>query len=251
MNASYLTNLEILANYEREINKIDNTFEKPATDDSLFWLNQAVAKFVKLRYNGDFVHKTSYEQNDKRRMDLMNLFVECKEVMKSEDNNDSQLIRLPSDPESDIKEYGYTIDEYIYPKDFMYALNEDVIITDSEGGNIKPVSIFECTADSFMYRIMNSLTDFHYKNHYARPIRVRTVNGCKLLTDGKYKISNYTLGYLRYPEKIVLGEHAQDEYKEFPEHIMHEIIKIAAQMYIENQKDERYRTLTNEVLTQE
>ena len=32
---------------------------------------------------------------------------------------------------------------------------------------------------------------------------------------------------------------------------MYEIIKMAAQMYLENQKDERYRTITNEVLTQE
>ena len=71
-----MTNIEILANFEREINKIDDAVNKPATDDSLFWLNQAVAKFVKLRFNGDLVHKTSYEQNDKRRMDLIHLFIE-------------------------------------------------------------------------------------------------------------------------------------------------------------------------------
>ena len=71
-----MPNIEILANFEREINKIDDAVNKPATDDSLFWLNQAVAKFVKLRFNGDLVHKTSYEQNDKRRMDLIHLFIE-------------------------------------------------------------------------------------------------------------------------------------------------------------------------------
>jgi len=70
--------IEILESFEREINKLDNNIEKPATDDSLYWLNQAVAKFVKLRFNGDFVHDTSYEQTEKRRNDLINLFKEIK-----------------------------------------------------------------------------------------------------------------------------------------------------------------------------
>ena len=39
--------IDILASFETEINLINDTVNKPATDDSLFWLNQAVAKFVK------------------------------------------------------------------------------------------------------------------------------------------------------------------------------------------------------------
>ena len=53
--------IDILANFEREINMIDNAVEKPSTDDSLFWLNQGVGKFIKERFNGDFIHRTSYE----------------------------------------------------------------------------------------------------------------------------------------------------------------------------------------------
>jgi hypothetical protein len=34
-----MTNIEIVANFEREINKLDDTVNKPATDDSLYWLN--------------------------------------------------------------------------------------------------------------------------------------------------------------------------------------------------------------------
>ena len=39
--------IDILTSFEIEINKINDTVNKPATDDSLFWLNQAVAKFIK------------------------------------------------------------------------------------------------------------------------------------------------------------------------------------------------------------
>ena len=229
-----MRNIDILANFEREINMIDNAVEKPSTDDSLFWLNQGVAKFTKQRFNGDFVHRTSFEQNEKRRVDLIKLF-------KSETYKNVKRSSIePSYDQYDIK----------YPKDFLFALNEDVIISDSEGGHKMNTCVFECTQDSFMYRVNNSLTDFHYRHHRARPLRIRNTEGCSLLTDKNYKIHTYTLGYLRKPNEITLDE-PFNEYTDFEDVIMYEIIKIAAQMYLENKKDERYKTIVSEVSTQE
>lgn len=226
--------VKILESFEREINKLDDQINKPATDDSLYWLNQAVYKFVKTRFNGaNPPHYTAYEQNELRARDLVNLLREVninaeKEVL---DNYWQFLIK--------------------YPDDFMFALNEDVIIQSVSDPSYKMATcVFECTADSFMYRINNSLTDFHYNHKRARPLRVRTETGCKLLTDGNYNIYSYTLGYLRKPNEITL-ENPFDEYQDFPDYIMVEIIKLAAQMYIENQKDQRYQTISNEINTQE
>lgn len=229
-----MKNIDILANYEKEIGLIDDPINKPASDDSLYWLNQGMYKFIKLRFNGDFVHKTSYEQNEKRTKDLISLFksAEC----------------FPNKSCAD----GYTKYHVTYPKDFLYTLSEDVVISDTDGNNRTAVSVFECTSDSFMYRMMNSLTDFHYRRHRARPLRVRTVDGCNLLTDGKYYIQKYILGYLRKPKPITLDK-PFDEYTDFSDELMFEIIKIAAQMYIENiqEKAQRYQTISNEVNTQE
>lgn len=230
-----MKNIKILESFEQEIGYLDNSVEKPSTDDSLFWLNQAVAKFIKERFNGDFIHHTSYEQTEKRRADLINLFVEkvyTKDIQYSKTN-----------PSYD----KYTV---IYPDDFMFVLNEDVIISDAQGGNEMDTCVFECTRDSFMYRVTNSLTDFHYRYHRARPLRIRFDGGCDLLTDGNYKIKQYTLGYLRKPNEITL-QNPFDEYTDFEDIIMPEIIKIAAQMYLENKKDERYKTITAEINTQE
>lgn len=126
------------------------------------------------------------------------------------------------------------------------------------GNNAFDTSIFECTADSFMYRITNSLTDFHYKHHKARPLRIRVgLAGdnyvVRLLTDKKYTISRYHISYLRKPE-LLTDENPDDrdvEYNDFTNDVWFEIIKIAAKMYIENQADNRYRTISAEVLTQE
>lgn len=230
-----MTNIESVANFEREINKLDDAVNKPATEDSLFWLNQAINKFIKLRFNGDFVHKTAYEQTEKRREDLIKLFKEQSlEVVQGQQDENPSFLR-------------FTV---TYPNDFLYALNEDVIIDSVDGGYPMNTCVFECTRDSFMYRINNSLTDFHYKYHRARPIRIRKDNGCDLLTDKNYTISSYTLGYLRKPTELTL-DNPRAEYTDFEDHTMYEIIKMAAQMYIENQADSRYRTIVNEVNTQE
>ena len=226
--------IDILAAFELEINKIDDTMEKPLTDDSLYWLNQAIVKFVKDRFNGNAPKRTSYEQNEKRTRDLIKLLVNTPVVANGEP----------------VEHANYLEYDYNYPTDMMFVLNEDVVISDNEDGHLMDTCVFECTADSFMYRINNKLTDFHYRFHRARPLRIRTADGFKLLTDKNYKINSYSLGYLRVPTEIT-SEDPYQEYDDFSDHIWLEIIKIAAQMYIENQADPRYRTITNEVLTQE
>lgn len=232
--------IDIIASFELEINKLDDAISKPVTDDTLYWINQAVFKFVKERFNGNAPHRTSYEQNEKRTRDLVNLLCE-----KRYDAVDPEQFNT------------YDSYEYTYPdgseKDYpamMFVLNEDVVISDNNGEHLLDTCVFECTADNFMYRINNSLTDFHYRYHRARPLRIRTRNGFRLLTDKKYKINSYTLGYLRVPIEIT-SEDPETEYTDFPDYIWTEIIKIAAQMYIENQGDRRYETLSNEVSTQE
>lgn len=225
--------VDILASFELEINKINDALQKPLTDDSLYWINQAVVKFTKDRFNGNAPKRTSYEQNEKRTRDLVNLLRESKTSEFTQRNHES-----------------YDEYEYTYPADMMFVLNEDVVISDLNDGYQMDTCVFECTADSFMYRVNNKLTDFHYRFHRARPLRVRTKDGFRLLTDKKYKIQKYTLGYLKTPEEITSEDPFKD-YKDFDDNIWLEIVKIAAQMYIENQSDPRYKTITNEVLTQE
>ena len=242
-----MKNIEILTSFETEINLIDNELEKPSTDDSLYWLNQATNKFVKTRFNGDQVHHIGYEQTEKRRTDLQRLFVSTDVDLSEDEKNTSNA--------------SYDCYYITYPKDFMYALNEDVVISDLDDKYRMNTCVFECTQDSFMYRINNSITDFHYRFHRARPIRTRTDDGCILYTDKNYKISRYTLGYIKTPSVITLEKwneeteqyesSAHDNYEDFDDATMYEIIKIAAQMYLENKKDERYQTITAEVITQE
>ena len=225
--------VDLIASFELEINKLNDAINKPLTDDSLYWINQAVVKFVKDRFNGNAPKRTSYEQNEKRTRDLINLLKESKTTEFTVSSH-----------------VNYDQYEYHYPSDMMFVLNEDVVIDSINGGYEMDTCVFECTADSFMYRINNKLTDFHYRFHRARPLRIRTKDGFRLLTDKNYKIQSYTLGYLKVPTEIT-NEDPFKDYEDFEDYTWLEITKIAAQMYIENQSDPRYKTITQEVLTQE
>ena len=228
--------VDLIAAFELEINKLNDNLSKPFTDDTLYWINQAVVKFVKERFAGSAPRNLGYEQTEKRTVDLNNLLV--------------QLQLDDVKPNTDHPSYNKYV--YSYPTDppMMFVLNEDVIITDNSGGHKMDTCVFECTADSFMYRINNSLTDFHYKYHRARPLRVKTKDGFYLLTDKNYKIKTYSLGYIKVPEEIT-NDDPYKVYEDFEDFTWLEITKIAAQMDVENQADERYKTITNEVATQE
>ena len=189
--------VDILAAFELEINKINDTLEKPLTDDSLYWLNQAIVKFTKDRFNGNAPKRTSYEQNEKRTRDLINLFrttdIEPEDTLQYAGTKGGHPyyvhVKGPEQHES------YDAYIYNYPTDMMFVLNEDVVISDMNDNYKMDTCVFECTADSFMYRVNNKRTDFHYRFHRARPLRVRTKEGFKLLTDKKYKI-NRAIKYL-------------------------------------------------------
>lgn len=106
--------VDLIASFELEINKLNDSLNKPVTDDSLYWINQGVVKFTKQRFNGSLPRNTSYEQTEKRTSDLINLLKETDVTYTTFAN---------ANPSYD--EYVYE-----YPNDMMYVLNEDVIISD-------------------------------------------------------------------------------------------------------------------------
>jgi hypothetical protein len=66
--------------------------------------------------------------------------------------------------------------------------------------------------------------------HYtkARPIKLIARDLIKLYTDGKYKVSKYTISYIRKPNKIDIHKEPFAEYTDMPEHTQLEIVKLAA-----------------------
>lgn len=226
--------VELQYAFELEASNLDNyVTDKLTSSDILYWLNQGVQKFIKTRFDGNNYQRTSFEQNEKRARDLINLLT-------------TVTLDLTSSVKTSYTQYSAT-----YPDDFMFMIDENVdIYPVSDSTKVSSTDVFECTSDNYMQRVTNNLTDFHLRNGNARPLRVRTTNGCNLLTDGTYVISSYQISYIRKPNQIILTT-PFFEYTDFPDYVLNEIVKMAVQMYVENKKDQRYQTINNEVNTME
>lgn len=233
-----MKNLELQEAFELEINQLDNNIEKPKTSDIEYWLNAGLDKFVKTRYSGLNYKQVGFEQNQKRIDDLRTLVK--KYVKQFTVYPEEQIIELPSD--------------------YMFTLGETAFIASNDicwpiGPNGQPrkkqTDVLEATIENVDRQRSNSLSEFHLHGTHARPLRLFEGNEIHLYNDGKYYVKEYCLTYLRQPNKISLTAAPFEEYTDMPAATHLEIVKIAAELYLENQANPRYQSYNNEVNTME
>lgn len=231
--------IELQEAFEIELNVLDDGLNKPKSMDTEWWLNRGLEKFWKTRYSGMNVKSTGFEQDQKRIDDLRTLI---------------KTVSIPADKISD-KQYSVSI-----PNDYVILLGDTAGIQPSddlynkcwemdENGEyvVKYNDTIESSIETIDRQLSNSLSEHLLKYCSARPLKLIQGNNIHLYTDGKYKISEYRLTYLRRPEKIDIHSNPFGEYTDMPEHTHSEIVKIAAQMYIENQSNQRVNTHNAEV----
>lgn len=235
--------IELQESFEIELNKLDDALTKPTSLITEYFLNAGLDKYWKTRYSDNNYKREGFEQNQKRIDDLRTLVTEHK--------YDEQDINTVS------KElYTVTI-----PDDYLLLLGDtagiapaDGVINecwekDSNGNYIVHYSdTIEGTIETVDRIRENSLSEYHLRYTKAKPIKLQSNDIIKLYTDGNYKIAKYIIQYLRRPNKIDIHTNPFDEYTDMPEHTQLEIVKLAAQLYIENQANPRYNSYTQEVV---
>lgn len=210
-----MTNRELIIEFERILQTKESSFalaNKLDTDTILQYLNTAQINYTN-------VNMSMFEKNEQSSRNLINLITTKQLELQSKEvtNKVNPYIQ-------------YTTD---YPIDLMYMLDEATIIYPKADIEAKqPAEIFECTLDNYMYRITNTLTDFHWHHNYARPLRVRTKTGCMLFTDTNYLISEYAVTYLRQLQPITLNN-PLEEYTEFPVNLHKEIVQLAVNLFLD------------------
>lgn len=235
-----MKNIELLESFELELNKLDDNFTKPTTNTTEYFLNAGLDKFWKTRYSQNNPKVKGFEQIQKRIDDLRTLVVE--------------VTLVPDTTSKDL--YTVTI-----PEDYVILLGDTAGISPADGytdpcweldsdGNyvIHYSDVLEGSIETIDRIKENSLSEYHLRYTKAKPIRLLSGNEIKLYTDGKYKVSKYILHYLRKPHYIDIHTEPFKEYTDMPEHTHLEIVKLAAQLYIENQANPRYNSYTQEVV---
>lgn len=235
-----MKNIELLESFELELNKLDDNFTKPTTNTTEYFLNAGLDKFWKTRYSQNNPKVKGFEQIQKRIDDLRTLVAE--------------VTLVPDTTSKDL--YTVTI-----PEDYVILLGDTAGISPADGytdpcweldsdGNyvIHYSDVLEGSIETIDRIKENSLSEYHLRYTKAKPIRLLSGNEIKLYTDGKYKVSKYILYYLRKPHYIDIHTEPFKEYTDMPEHTHLEIVKLAAQLYIENQANPRYNSYTQEVV---
>ena len=226
--------VELQEAFELEIDKLDNNLEKPTTSDIEYWLMAGLDKFIKTRYSGINYKLKGFEQDQKRIDDLRTLVTR-------------KTYSFDTYPEE------YTL---VLPDNYMFALGETAVIFSnnpcwpvgpSGQPRTKNVDILEATVENIDRQKQNSLSEYRLHGTNARPLRLFEGKEVHLYTDGNYNIRNYILTYLRMPNKISLTETPFSEYTDMPSATHLEIVKLAAELYLENKANPRYQTYTNEV----
>ena len=235
--------IDLQESFEIELNVLDDGLNKPKSMDTEWWLNKGLEKFWKTRYSGLNTKHTAFEQDQKRIDDLRTLVV-------TKTYTSDQII------ENNASQYSVTL-----PEDYLISLGDKAGIqpfddscwdTDESGEYItKYDDTIEATVENIDKQLKNSLSEHKLKYSTARPLKLIQGNEINLYTDGKYKVVQYNLTYLRRPAKIDIHKNPFAEYTDMPEHTHSEIVKIAAQMYLENKESRRVNTHDKEVLEME
>lgn len=232
--------IELQEAFEIEINKLDDGLTKPKSSDTEWWLNRGLEKFYKTRYSGINFKQKGFEQDQKRIDDLRTLI---KTKVYKED-----ITKINN------KEYSVEL-----PEDYVSLLGDTAGVTPADGIDLicweqgddgyitKYGDPIEGTIETIDRQLDNSLSEHRVKFAYARPIRLIQDKNVLFYTDGLYQVSEYKLVYLRTPIHIDIHTNPFDEYVDMPEHTHMEIVKLAAQMYLENQMNPRYNSYSNEV----
>lgn len=217
---------------------------KLPSDTIISFINEAIDKFWKTRYSGLNYKQRGFEQDQKRTDDLRTLVT--KHTYK-----DTDITK--------VNQEKYTV---TLPDDYVILLGDTAGISPADGvinncwekdalGNykIKYSDTIEGTIETVDRIKENSLSEYHLKYTKAKPIRLIQDNTITLYTDGQYKVSEYTIEYLKKPSKVDLKTNPTDEYTDLPSHTHMEIVKLAVQLILATLPN--YNVYSNEVNSME
>ena len=246
-----------------------------------YWLNTAISSLVKTKYSGSISTRGAFEQNQKRIDDLRALVEETTLDVSTTDavKPNCFVATLPSSPL-----YWFTLGEEV---DILIPITTSVIsagasaltvgnwylaITAAENhsitytagtyfkaggtGDLTTGTVYPCTvkrqgvtqstADTYRTQIDNPYSEHVLEGDEAKPLRLFRGDLIELITDGNYGVSQYHLRYLRKPAEVdVDGAPAVD--CDLSEHVHDEVVRLAANMILENIESQRYNTHSYEV----
>ena len=238
-----MTDRDLQINFERRLQLMDPELvnNNKLNSDTIFaFLNEAIDKFYKTRYSGINAKSEGFEQSQKRIDDLRNLVKSITFTTEIFKQGNSYRVTLPDD-------YVFLLGDTagIQPSD---DYNDPCWEIDEDGNYVvKRNDTIEASVETLDRQLNNSLSEHLLKYSTARPLRLIQGNEVLLFTDGKYKVSEYSLTYLSKPQHLDSKNITNTEYTSLPEHTHMEIVKMAVQLYLATKPMQHYSAYSAEV----
>lgn len=274
-----MTSSEMHIRFKLGVDKLDSLSSPNLASEVVdILLNRAQERIVKQRMSGLNVHRTSFEETQKRRDDLRVLM--------------TNAVLTPAAPTSDNKPYGVFVTLPTNPL-YWFATNEEVdvyykpcnasVVTTIEydktylvfSGSIvydgitynAPSTFSRGTATTYtgtgkVYEASSKRTQVKPVTHdeynsvirdpFGKPDENQVLslmfgNQIELLGEEGFALGNYYLRYIRKPQTIVFNSVDC----ELADHLHDEIVDIAVSMTLEEIESPRYQTNLNEQRSQE
>lgn len=251
------------------------------TEEIDFWLNVAIRQFVKNKFLGTD-KGVGFEEVTKRIMDLSTLVVEdtltyktTTELVNGTVKDDSFVADLSqcsedvwfivgeevnigymslSDSTTSVTSGNlvsgncYKVTSSTITHDGTSYSNGEYFIatttTFTGGGTValssnRKQGITNCSVNTYRSHIDNPYSEHNLHYEEAKPLRLVYQRYIELVTDGNYGILSYHIRYLKEPGEVDYGTSADSD---LPEHTHDEVVKLAANMALENVEQPRYQS---------
>ncbi len=180
------------------------------------YLNKAQLRFIKQRYGGNNVKRTSFEATQKRIEDLRTIVV----------TNTVQTVAATSDPNV----FSYTLPDgtgtdpkYLFMVSAKIYVNKDecgVVIPD---GGTRVVKQKQVTHD----RLEEWLDDPFHQPNYDEALIIFEGDKILIYTGGLYDVTGFSISYIKYPDTIDLATNVTSN---LPDHTHDEIVDSAVRL---------------------
>ena len=199
-----------------------------------YFINEAIARFVKTRYAKNNIYKAGFEETQKRTEDLRTLVsteVQTTIAVPYEDDNYVQ-VDIP----------GFTGLYWFYLRMSAYVTKENC------GSKYQEVKLVQ---QDDLQRV---LRDPFNKPVFDKPVAYFENGNILLVSDDSFTITQAKVTYLRAPAIVNVGTYggtpAVVEF-DLPDHTHKEIVQLAADIAIENIESQRINTIKQQLATVE
>lgn len=192
-----------------------------------YFLNEAIARFVKTRYGKNNIYQAGFEEIQKRTEDLRTLVV----------TESLPTIAVPYETTDYVQ-----VDLTATSAEYWFFVRGRAEVSNTCGTGFKKIKLIQQDDLEVV------LEDPFNSPKAGRPIVYFENGNIIIVSDGTFTVSNFKLTFIKQPAQVDDGTYGNPAVQfDMPEHTHKEIVQLAADIAIENIESQRVQTMPSQL----